>query len=263
MNAVASCGLQLYRFGETVSIPYWLDDWRPDSWYDSWPDLKPPAVGHQQFVQFFLQDESRELGTFLDLGQNHEEQESRPSYIVLAWHQSQGADSSLEAVLKGAEERCCKDCSIWTQSLLSSPSAKCVYIYIHISFFNEQTLSKTFAGFTGSPFHHPLNAWRQVENLMRGRKIYEPPRFMTVTRMSQAHGVNLLSKNDWPSTCKGLDASDLFGQVTGGFFFKDVPNLKCQLSYQVLAQVKQALDQLCKVEEVRRCFSPPSVALFL
>ncbi|CAK9017692.1 Diphthine methyl ester synthase (Diphthamide biosynthesis methyltransferase) [Durusdinium trenchii] len=34
MNAVASCGLQLYRFGETVSIPYWLDDWRPDSWYD-------------------------------------------------------------------------------------------------------------------------------------------------------------------------------------------------------------------------------------
>ena len=35
MNAVASCGLQLYRFGETVSIPYWLDDWRPDSWYDS------------------------------------------------------------------------------------------------------------------------------------------------------------------------------------------------------------------------------------
>lgn len=41
---MASCGLQLYRFGETVSIPYWLDDWRPDSWYDSWPDLKPPAV---------------------------------------------------------------------------------------------------------------------------------------------------------------------------------------------------------------------------
>lgn len=34
MNAVASCGLQLYRFGETVSIPYWLDGWRPDSWYE-------------------------------------------------------------------------------------------------------------------------------------------------------------------------------------------------------------------------------------
>eukprot|EP00440_Ansanella_granifera_P028017 gb/GFBE01030438.1/.p1 GENE.gb/GFBE01030438.1/~~gb/GFBE01030438.1/.p1 ORF type:complete len:273 (+),score=67.92 gb/GFBE01030438.1/:1-819(+) len=34
MNAVASCGLQLYRFGETVSIPFWLEGWRPDSWYD-------------------------------------------------------------------------------------------------------------------------------------------------------------------------------------------------------------------------------------
>lgn len=26
-----------------------------------------------------------------------------------------------------------------------------------------------------------LMSWAQVENLMRGRKIYEPPRFMTVT----------------------------------------------------------------------------------
>merc|ERR1712039_806602 len=34
MNAVASCGLQLYRFGETVSIPFWLDGWRPASFYD-------------------------------------------------------------------------------------------------------------------------------------------------------------------------------------------------------------------------------------
>lgn len=34
MNAVASTGLQLYRFGETVSIPFWLDDWRPTSFVD-------------------------------------------------------------------------------------------------------------------------------------------------------------------------------------------------------------------------------------
>ncbi|CAK0871433.1 unnamed protein product [Prorocentrum cordatum] len=34
MNAIAACGLQLYRFGETVSIPFWTDDWRPDSFYD-------------------------------------------------------------------------------------------------------------------------------------------------------------------------------------------------------------------------------------
>jgi len=34
MNAIASCGLQLYRFGETISIPWWIDDWKPTSFYD-------------------------------------------------------------------------------------------------------------------------------------------------------------------------------------------------------------------------------------
>lgn len=34
MNAVGCTGLQLYRFGETISIPYWTDTWQPDSFYD-------------------------------------------------------------------------------------------------------------------------------------------------------------------------------------------------------------------------------------
>ena len=34
MNACAACGLQLYRFGETVSIPWFHGNWRPDSWYE-------------------------------------------------------------------------------------------------------------------------------------------------------------------------------------------------------------------------------------
>ena len=34
MNAVGCCGLQLYRFGETVSIPFFSSTWRPDSFYD-------------------------------------------------------------------------------------------------------------------------------------------------------------------------------------------------------------------------------------
>ena len=28
------CELQLYNFGETVSIVFWTDTWRPDSFYD-------------------------------------------------------------------------------------------------------------------------------------------------------------------------------------------------------------------------------------
>lgn len=34
MNAIGCCGLQLYNFGETISIPYWSDTWQPDSFYD-------------------------------------------------------------------------------------------------------------------------------------------------------------------------------------------------------------------------------------
>lgn len=34
MNAVGACGLQLYRFGEAISIPFFTETWRPDSFYD-------------------------------------------------------------------------------------------------------------------------------------------------------------------------------------------------------------------------------------
>lgn len=33
MNSVAECGLQLYCFGPTVSIPFFTERWRPDSFY--------------------------------------------------------------------------------------------------------------------------------------------------------------------------------------------------------------------------------------
>jgi diphthine synthase len=34
MNAVGCCGLQLYKFGQAVSIVFFTDTWRPDSFYD-------------------------------------------------------------------------------------------------------------------------------------------------------------------------------------------------------------------------------------
>ncbi|XP_013135667.1 PREDICTED: diphthine methyl ester synthase [Papilio polytes] len=34
MNAVSCCGLQLYSFGETISIPFWTDSWKPDSFFE-------------------------------------------------------------------------------------------------------------------------------------------------------------------------------------------------------------------------------------
>lgn len=41
MNAVGACGLQLYTFGQTVSMVFFTDNWRPDSWYDKiWENRK-------------------------------------------------------------------------------------------------------------------------------------------------------------------------------------------------------------------------------
>ena len=33
-SPLGCCGLQLYCFGETVSIPFWTDSWTPSSFYD-------------------------------------------------------------------------------------------------------------------------------------------------------------------------------------------------------------------------------------
>jgi diphthine methyl ester synthase len=34
MGAAGACGLQLYNFGQTVSIPFWDDKWKPTSFYE-------------------------------------------------------------------------------------------------------------------------------------------------------------------------------------------------------------------------------------
>jgi len=34
LNAVGCCGLQLYNFGETVSVVFWTESWKPESFYD-------------------------------------------------------------------------------------------------------------------------------------------------------------------------------------------------------------------------------------
>lgn len=33
INAVSSCGLQLYNFGQVVSVPFFTENWRPSSFY--------------------------------------------------------------------------------------------------------------------------------------------------------------------------------------------------------------------------------------
>ncbi|KAF8324877.1 tetrapyrrole methylase [Cantharellus anzutake] len=34
MSAIGASGLQLYNFGQAVSIPFWTEKWKPDSWLE-------------------------------------------------------------------------------------------------------------------------------------------------------------------------------------------------------------------------------------
>lgn len=34
MNAIGCCGLQLYNYGQTVSIVFFTETWKPSSFYD-------------------------------------------------------------------------------------------------------------------------------------------------------------------------------------------------------------------------------------
>jgi diphthine methyl ester synthase len=40
INAVSSCGLQLYNFGQVVSLPFFTENWKPASFY---PKIKENA----------------------------------------------------------------------------------------------------------------------------------------------------------------------------------------------------------------------------
>ncbi|KAI3648127.1 hypothetical protein MP228_005981 [Amoeboaphelidium protococcarum] len=93
MNAIGACGLQLYNYGLTVSIPFFTDTWKPSSFYDK-------ILGNMRWTQYA--SESQQV-------------------------------SSLHTL-------CLLDIKVKEQS---------------------------------------------IENLARGRNIYEPPRFMTVNQALQ------------------------------------------------------------------------------
>lgn len=34
LTALGSTGLQLYNFGQSISLPFYTETWTPESWYD-------------------------------------------------------------------------------------------------------------------------------------------------------------------------------------------------------------------------------------
>lgn len=48
MTAIASSGLQPYNFGQTISVPFWTESWRPDSWLSRIAENQ--AIGNHTLV---------------------------------------------------------------------------------------------------------------------------------------------------------------------------------------------------------------------
>jgi diphthamide biosynthesis methyltransferase len=70
MTALGSTGLQLYNFGQTISLPFFTDMWKPTSWYDKL-------------------EENLRIGThtlvLLDIKVREQSEENMARWVVATW----------------------------------------------------------------------------------------------------------------------------------------------------------------------------------
>ena len=60
LSAIGTCGLQLYRYGQTVSLCFWTDTWQPDSWYDKIIESKKLGLHALLLVDIKVKEQSIE-----------------------------------------------------------------------------------------------------------------------------------------------------------------------------------------------------------
>lgn len=60
MNAVGACGLQLYNFGQTVSLVFFTDSWKPDSFYDKIKENADLGVHTLVLLDIKIKEQSEE-----------------------------------------------------------------------------------------------------------------------------------------------------------------------------------------------------------
>ncbi|RHZ50482.1 hypothetical protein Glove_498g19 [Diversispora epigaea] len=60
MNAIGECGLQLYNFGRTISIPFFTDIWKPDSFYDKIKENKSLELHTLCLLDIKVKEQSNE-----------------------------------------------------------------------------------------------------------------------------------------------------------------------------------------------------------
>ncbi|XP_013415188.1 diphthine methyl ester synthase [Lingula anatina] len=139
MNAIGCCGLQLYNFGETVSIVFWTEDWRPDSFYDKIANNKKGGMHTLCLLDIKVKEQSIEN---LMRGRKIFEP---PRYMTV----NQAAEQLLEIIEKKKQEG--------DQELELTEDTVCVGV-ARVGSDTQQIVSGTLKQMTTVDFGGPLHS---------------------------------------------------------------------------------------------------------
>ncbi|CAK7893802.1 diphthine methyl ester synthase [[Candida] anglica] len=145
MNAVGACGLQLYQFGQTVSLVFFTDSWRPDSFYDKVMENRKIGLHTLLLLDIKVKEQSHE-----NMARGRLIYEP-PRYMDIATAASQ----LLEIEEKRGEQAYTPDTPCVAVSRLGAPTQK----------FKAGTLKELSEYDSGEPLHTLVMLGRQVHDL--------------------------------------------------------------------------------------------------
>ncbi|EGW32198.1 uncharacterized protein SPAPADRAFT_61281 [Spathaspora passalidarum NRRL Y-27907] len=145
MNAVGACGLQLYKFGQTVSLVFFTETWKPDSFYDKVMENRKIGLHTLLLLDIKVKEQSIE-----NMARGRLIYEP-PRYMDIATAASQ----LLEIEEKRQEQAYTPDTPCVAISRLGSPSQK----------FKAGTLKELSEYDSGEPLHSLVMLGRQVHDL--------------------------------------------------------------------------------------------------
>lgn len=107
LTAVGCCGLQLYSYGEIVSIPYWTDTWRPDSFYEKIASNRQRGLHTLCLLDIKVKEPTLESMT-----------KKKKEYMPPRFMSANEAASQLIAILHNKTQNGHKDLGWWQQIIL-------------------------------------------------------------------------------------------------------------------------------------------------
>ncbi|CAK9441692.1 uncharacterized protein LODBEIA_P55600 [Lodderomyces beijingensis] len=145
MNAVGACGLQLYQFGQTISLVFFTESWKPDSFYDK--IMENRKIGLHTLILLDIKVKEQSLENMARGRLIYEP----PRYMDIATACSQ----LLEVEEMRKEQAYTENTPVVAVSRLGSPTQK----------FKAGTLKELSEYDSGAPLHTLVMLGRQVHDL--------------------------------------------------------------------------------------------------